>query len=184
MARNGSEATKESVLAAFEARLNTINPIDDPDYFFLPEHVARVEMPELQYIERTVFPENSKMVYFLADEEGLDEESATSDEMSEEMEVWVAVYRRVPDDAQFVNPFSGDGDYYLKSTERTRIWSDFFRAMSVPDSTFGLGFVENVNVTDNRPLWADVPESLERWVGILFRVAVTFQFSRAEPWTT
>lgn len=183
MARSGAESTKEQVLVALEARLNLINPLDDPDYFFFPEHVARVEMPELQYIERTVFPEDSNMVYFIADEEGLDEETATSDEMSEEMEVWVSVYRRVPRDKQTLNPFSEGEDYFVKSTERNRIWSDFFRAMSVPNNFLGLGFVENVNVTDNRPLWADVPEDLEKWVGILFRVAVTFQFSRAEPWT-
>lgn len=169
---------------ALELRLNTIDPDVDPDFFFLPDHVARVEMPELQYLERTVFPEDGTMVYFIADEEGLDEEEATEDEMTEETEIWVAVYRRVPGEAQTANPFSTTGDYFVKSTERTRIWSDFFRAMSVPDSTLGLGFVENVDITDNRPLWADLPESLEKWVGILFRVAITFQFSRAEPWTT
>lgn len=184
MVRAGAEATKEQVLAAMELRLKGVSPLTDPNYFFLPDHVVRVEMPELQYLERTVFPDDGTMVYFIADEEGLDEEEATEDEMTEETEVWVAVYRRVPSDKQTLNPFSPDGDYFLKSTERTRIWSDFFRAMSVPDSTLGLGFIENVNITDNRPLWADVPESLEKWVGILFRVAITFQFSRAEPWTT
>jgi hypothetical protein len=183
MARAGAEATKEQVLAALELRLNSINPLVDPDYFFLPDHIARVEMPELQYLERTVFPDGN-MVYFISDEEGLDDETATEDEMSEETEIWVAVYRRVPSSKQTINPFSPDGDYFVKSKERTRIWSDFFRSMSVPDATLGLGFIENVNVTDNRPLWADIPESLEKWVGILFRVAVTFQFSRAEPWTT
>lgn len=184
MARGTDEATKEQILVAMEDRIGTINPLNDADFFYHHEHVARVEMPELQYIERVVFPEHSDMVYFIADEEGLDEESATSDEMTEEMEVWVSVYRRVPSDKQTINPFSEDGDYFIKSTVRTRIWSDFFRAMTVPDNTLGLGFVENVNITDNRPLWADVPEDLERWVGILFRVAITFAFSRAEPWTT
>jgi len=184
MARAGAEPTKEQLLVAMELRLNGINPITDPDYFFLPDFVGRVEMPELQYLERTVFPDDGNMVYFIADEEGLDEEEATEDEMSEETEIWVAVYRRVPSGMQTENPFSIDGDYFVKSTERNRIWSDFFRSMSVPDSTLGLGFVENVNITDNRPLWSNTPDELEKWVGILFRVAVTFQFSRAEPWTT
>jgi len=183
MARAGAEATKEQVLAALLLRLKSINPLTDPDYFFLPDHVIRVEMPELQYIENLIFPEEGAMVYFVADEEGLDEEEATENEMTEETEVWVSVFRRVPEGKQIENPYLPQ-DYFVKSTERTRIWSDFFRAMSVPDSTLGLGFVENVNITDNRPLWADVPESLEKWVGILFRVAITFQFSRAEPWTT
>jgi hypothetical protein len=182
MARNGAEATKEQVLVAMESRLNQIDPVADPNYFFLPNYIVRVEMPELQYIERTVFPEDGDTVYFIADEEGLDEEVATQDEMSEEMEVWVSVYRRVPSDKQTVNPFSADMDYFVKSTQRTRIWCDFMRSMAVPDNTLGLGFVENVNITDNRPLWADVPEDLERWVGILFRVAITFSFNRAEPW--
>ena len=137
MARAGAEATKEQLLVALELRLHTIDPIADPDFFFLPDNVARVEMPELQYLERTVFPEQGKMVYFIADEEGLDEEEATEDEMTEETEIWVAVYRRVPEGAQTANPFSPDGDYYVKSTDRNRIWSDFFRAMSVPDSTLG-----------------------------------------------
>ncbi|MCP4878323.1 MAG: hypothetical protein GY896_22955 [Gammaproteobacteria bacterium] len=184
MARNGIEATKEQVLVALEARLNSINPISDNNYFFQPDHLVRVEPPELQYIEGLVFPEGSKTVYFIADEEGLDEETATENEMSEETEVWIAVYRRVPSDKQTVNPFSPDGDYFVKSTERNRIWSDFMRVLSIPDNHLGLGFVENVNITDNRPLWADIPEELQKWVGILFRLSITFIFNRAEPWET
>lgn len=182
MARGDAESTKEQVLVALLSRLLLINAVVDENYFFTPDHVLRVEMPELQYLERTIFPDDSNLVYFISDEEGVDEEEATEDEMNEDMETWVAVYRRVPSGVQTKNPFSTD--YYVKSTERTRLWSDFFRSMSVPDATLGLGFVENVNITDNRPLWADVPESLEKWVGILFRVSISFQFSRAEPWTT
>ncbi len=184
MPRSGAEPTKELVLAAMETRLKTINATSNPDFFFTPEHVTRVEMPELQYLERTSFPEDSTMVYFIADEEGLLEEDATEDEMSEETEIWVAVYRRVPNDKQVLNPFSDSDDYFLKSKERNHIWNDFLLAMAVPNANLGLGFVENVNVTDNRPLWADVPDSLELWVGILFRVSVTFSFNQAEPWAT
>lgn len=184
MARAGIEAIKEVILLAMVDRINNIDPLTDDNYFHRPDFVGRVEMPELQYLERTIFPDDSNLVYFIADEEGLDEEEATEDEMTEEMEVWVAVYKRIPQDKQTINPFSTDGDYLLKSTERTRLWSDFMRALAVPDNFLGIGNVENVNVTDNRPLWADVPEDLERWVGILFRVAVIFRFSKAEPWAT
>ena len=182
MPRNGDEAIKEVILLALESRLGNIDPLTDANYFYRPDFVGRVEMPELQYLERTVFPDDSDLVYFIADEEGLDEEEATEDEMTKEMETWVAVYKRVPQSANTVNPF--EDDYFLKSTERTRLWNDFFRAVSVPDNFLGVGNVENVNVTDNRPLWADVPEDLERWVGILFRVAIIFRFNKAEPWAT
>lgn len=175
--------TKEQILVACESRIATLINTADVNYFFKPDHVVRIELPDFQYLEDfTIFPENSDMVYFIADEEGLDEEEATEDEMSEEMELYVAVYRRIPSDAQVVNPF--EEDYYVKSTDRAKMWSDFHRIMKVPDSTFGLGFVENVNITDNRPLWVNTPEEQEQWAGILFRVTVTFAFNAAEPWAT